>query len=45
MLCVAVEMTSRKRISVDFVLGLLHLVDVGDVADVSEEHAAFIFRF
>jgi hypothetical protein len=25
------EMTNRRRISVDSVLGFLHLVDVGDV--------------
>jgi hypothetical protein len=29
---------------VNFILGLLHRVDVGGVADVSEVHAAFNFR-
>jgi hypothetical protein len=31
-------------IDVDFVLGLLHRVDVSDAADVSKVHAASIFR-
>jgi septum formation inhibitor-activating ATPase MinD len=38
-------MANRRRISVDSVLGLLHLEDVGVVADDSEVHAASIFRF
>jgi hypothetical protein len=29
---------------VNSVLGLLHRVDMGDVADVSEMHAAFILK-
>jgi hypothetical protein len=35
---------SRWLTDVNSVLGMLHRVDVGDVADVSEVHAALIFR-
>jgi hypothetical protein len=36
---------SRRLITdVNSVLGLFHLADLGDVADVSEVHAACIFR-
>jgi hypothetical protein len=31
-------------VAVNYVFGLLHCVDVGDLADVSKEHAASIFR-